>query len=105
MPQPKEAVLSQEPVAITDGDGGKDHSQGSTRDDEGPNEGFEEGPVGHPMGQQPLGLEDTIATVCQGGPCHTPSNLFGNTLNMPSSFPQPILRSSLPGHPECHLHK
>lgn len=57
LPQPKEAVLSQEPVPVTDGDRREDHSQGSTGDDESPDEGLKEGPAGPPLAQQPLGLE------------------------------------------------
>lgn len=67
VPQPKEAVLSQEPVAITDGDRGEDHGQGSTHDDEGPDEGFKERPMGPPLAQQPLGLHsDGSHAACTG---------------------------------------
>ena len=56
MPQPKLAVLGQEPVAITGGDGGEDHGLGGTQDDEGPDEGLKGGLAGPALGQQPLGL-------------------------------------------------
>lgn len=39
-------VLVQEPVVISaaSGEGGEDHGQGGTHDNEGPDEGFQEGP-------------------------------------------------------------
>lgn len=67
VPQPKEAVLSQEPVAITDGDRGEDHGQGSTHDDEGPDEGFKERPMGPPLAQQPLGPSSGVLGRSLGG--------------------------------------
>lgn len=75
MPEPEEAVLSQQPVAIADGDRGEDQGQGSTHNDEGPDEGFQEGPLGPPLGQQPLGLEDTTEGMSGRALLH-PSNLF-----------------------------
>lgn len=74
VPQPKQAVLSQEPVAVTDGDRREDHGQGGTHDDEGPDEGFEEGPLGPPLAQQPLGLQDTRGGTSGRG-CHIPARL------------------------------
>lgn len=72
VPQPKEAVLSQEPVTITDGDRGQDHGEGSTDSDVGPDEGFREGAWGPPLAQHPPGLEDTAEVTCQGRPRHSP---------------------------------
>lgn len=66
-PQPEEAVVGQEPVVITDGDGGEDHRQRGTQDDEGPDEGFKEGPVGPPLDQQPLGLQAKPARTVHSG--------------------------------------
>lgn len=63
LPQPKEAAISQEPVAITDGERGKHHSQSHTDDDEGPDEGFKEGSVRQSWGQQPLGLGNTRGSM------------------------------------------
>lgn len=99
MPQPKEAVLSQEPVAITDGDRGEDHGQGSTHDDEGPDEGFKEGPTGPPLAQQPLGLEDAREGHVKRGPCRTPSNLFRedpkHAFHLPTAmFPATVSREA-----------
>lgn len=49
VPQPKEAVLIQEPVTITDGGGGQYQSHGGTHDDDGSDEGFKEVPVEPPL--------------------------------------------------------
>ena len=65
--QPEEAVVGQEPVVIPDGDGGEDHRQRGTQDDEGPDEGFREGLVGPPLGQQPLDLQAKPARTIQSG--------------------------------------
>lgn len=104
VPQPKEAVLSQEPVAITDGDRGEDHGQGSTHDDEGPDEGFKERPMGPPLAQQPLGLEDATEVYVREGPAAPPPTSSGKTPNMPSTFPQPRFLRGSPGKLECHLY-
>lgn len=89
LPQSKEAVLSQKPVPITDGDGREDHSQGGTGDDESPDERLEEGPVGPPLAQQPLGLEYNTGSSKSATPHATPSlNSPGNTLNQATHFPQ-----------------
>ena len=79
MPQPKLAVLGQEPVAITDGDGGEDHGLGGTQDDEGPDEGLTGGLAGPALGEQPLGLHIKGAHASQGwatGSCLVPSCFF-----------------------------
>ena len=67
VPQPKLAVLGQEPVAITDGDGGEDHGLGGTQDDKGPDEGLKGGLAGPTLGQQPLGLGESTEAVCPEG--------------------------------------
>lgn len=72
VPEPKEAVLSQQPVAIADGDGGEDQGQGGAHNDEDPDEGFQEGPLGPPLGQQPLGLEDTTDGMSGETLAHAP---------------------------------
>lgn len=70
VPQPKEAVLIQEPIPITDGDRREDHSQSTAHDDEGLDEGLKEGPAGPSLAQQPLGLEDTKGSNVSEGPAH-----------------------------------
>lgn len=62
VPEPKETILHEEPVTITDGDRRKDHGQGSAHDDECPDEGLKERPVRPLRAQQLVGLEDTTGS-------------------------------------------
>lgn len=89
VPEPEEVVSIQEPVAIADGDRGEDQGQGSADNDEDPDEGFQEGPLGPPLGQQPLGLEDIMEGMSGKGPCSTPPTSSGKTLVHAPSFPKP----------------
>ena len=75
-PQSEEAVIRQEPLAIADGDGGEDHSQRGTQDDEASGEGLKEGPGGPPLAQQPLCLEDSMGQHVREGPPPHLASLF-----------------------------
>ena len=102
-PQSEEAVICQEPFAIADGDGGEDHSQGRTQDDEGSGEGLKEGPVGPPLAQQPLCLEDSVGQHVREGPLPHPTSLFRedpqHAVQIPTATGTLLPSCLFPAHP------